>query len=104
MDIRENMLKEYLALKPELIESIKEIVAIPSVLDEEAKDTPFGKEIDRCLDKTLELCEKLGFKIYKDPKGYYGYAEMGEGDEMIGILGHLDVVPAGDIEKWNSDP
>ncbi|MGL6130952.1 MAG: Sapep family Mn(2+)-dependent dipeptidase, partial [Fusobacteriaceae bacterium] len=23
---------------------------------------------------------------------------------MIGILGHLDVVPAGDIEKWNSDP
>ncbi|MGL6098838.1 MAG: Sapep family Mn(2+)-dependent dipeptidase, partial [Fusobacteriaceae bacterium] len=46
----------------------------------------------------------LGFKIYKDPKGYYGYAEMGEGDEMIGILGHLDVVPAGDIEKWNSDP
>ncbi|MGL4402700.1 MAG: M20 family metallopeptidase [Fusobacteriaceae bacterium] len=104
MNIRNSIVKEYGNLKPELINSIKELVAIPSVLDEEAKDTPFGKDIDRCLDKALEVCEKLGFKIYKDPKGYYGYAEIGNGKEMIGVLGHLDVVPAGDLEKWNSDP
>lgn len=104
MEMRDVFVKEYEVLKPELIQSIKELVAIPSVLDEETKDTPFGKDIDRCLDKALEVCEKLGFRIYKDPKGYYGYAEMGEGKEMIGVLGHLDVVPAGDLEKWNSDP
>ncbi|MGL6167718.1 MAG: Sapep family Mn(2+)-dependent dipeptidase, partial [Fusobacteriaceae bacterium] len=63
-----------------------------------------GKEIDRCLDMTLELCKSLGFKTFKDSKGYYGYAEIGAGEEMVGILGHLDVVPAGDLEKWNSDP
>ncbi|MGL5123417.1 MAG: Sapep family Mn(2+)-dependent dipeptidase [Fusobacteriaceae bacterium] len=36
--------------------------------------------------------------------GYYGYAEIGIGKEMIAVLGHLDVVPAGDIDKWNSPP
>lgn len=104
MDIRESIEKEYVKLKPELIESIKELVAVPSVLEENAVGTPFGKEIDRCLDMALETCRKLGFRVFKDPAGYYGYAEMGEGKEMIGILGHLDVVPAGDLDKWNSDP
>lgn len=104
MNIKEQLLKEYETLRPKLIKSIGDVVAIPSVLDEEASDTPFGKEIDRCLDVTLELCKSLGFKTFKDSKGYYGYAEIGEGDEMVGILGHLDVVPAGDLEKWNSNP
>lgn len=104
MELREKLAKEYEKLRPELIASIKELVAIPSILDENAKDTPFGKEIDRSLDVALKTCEKLGFKVYKDPAGYYGYAEIGEGKEMIGILGHLDVVPAGDLDKWDSDP
>ena len=26
---------------------------------------------------------------------YCGYAEMGEGDEIVGIAGHLDIVPVG---------
>lgn len=34
--------------------------------------------------------------------GLYGYAEIGEGAEIIGCLGHLDVVPAGD--GWHYPP
>lgn len=35
--------------------------------------------------------------------GIAGFAEFGEGDELIGIVGHLDVVPAKE-EDWNYSP
>lgn len=88
----------------ECIETIKEWVKIPSVLDEDAKDTPFGSDIDAALDQALATCDKLGFSTYKDPDGYYGYAQVGEGEELLAILCHLDVVPAGDESKWDSHP
>lgn len=86
------------------IADLKEIIDIPSVYTEDDSAFPFGEPIDRALRKTLSQAEKLGFKTYYDPDGYYGYADYGTGDEMIGVLGHLDVVPAGDLSKWNSDP
>lgn len=102
--MKEVFVKEYGKLKGDLVRSIGELVSFPSVMNEGEDGTPFGKEIDKCLDKALELCKNLGFKTFKDSKGYYGYAEVGDGKEMIAVLGHLDVVPAGDIAKWNSDP
>lgn len=102
--MRERIVEEYVKIKDELIKSIGELVSFESVLCEGEDGTPFGKEIDMCLDATLEICKKLGFRTYKDPEGYYGYGEIGEGQEMIGILGHLDVVPAGDLDKWVSNP
>ncbi len=86
------------------IADLKTIIDIPSVYTEDDSTFPFGEPIDTALRKTLSLAEKLGFKTYYDPEGYYGYADYGSGDEMIGVLGHLDVVPAGDLSKWNSDP
>ena len=89
----------------DMIESIKAAVRINSVMDEDTatESMPFGKGVDESLRKTLEIAESLGFKtVYKD--GYYGYAEVGEGEELIGILGHLDVVPIGDESKWKFPP
>lgn len=43
----------------------------------------------------------MGFHT-KNADGLYGYAEIGEGAEIIGCLGHLDVVPAGD--GWHYPP
>ena len=43
----------------------------------------------------LKLGESLGFRT-KNIDGYCGYIEFGEGKEMLGIIGHLDVVPEGD--------
>lgn len=91
-------------LKDEMISSIKALVNIPSVKDENSKDTPYGEDIDKALKKALEICDNLGFETYYDAEGYYGYAEIGEGKEMLGILGHLDVVPAGELSNWNTDP
>lgn len=90
-------------LKEDIISSIKECVSIPSVISEPKEAYPFGENIDKSLRYTLDLCKSLGFKtVYKD--GYYGYAEIGDGDELIGILGHLDVVPEGDLDSWIHQP
>jgi len=86
----------------EFIEDLKKLISIPSVYSEDESTYPFGEEIDRALKATLSTAEKLGFETFYDPNGYYGYAQYGEGEEMIGILGHLDVVPAGDPKKWNT--
>jgi predicted dipeptidase len=86
------------------VEDLKELVAINSVYLDDDSGKPFGQPIDDSLKKMLEISERLGFKTYYDPEGYYGYAEIGQGEEMIGILGHMDVVPAGDLEAWDSNP
>ena len=49
----------------------------------------------------LKLCDSLGFRT-KNCENQLGWAEIGEGDEMVGILCHLDVVPAG--EGWDYEP
>lgn len=86
------------------VATLKEWVAYPSVLDEQATDTPFGAEIQRCLEAALETCRQLGFRTYLDEEGYYGYAEIGEGSESLAILCHLDVVPVGDESEWRFPP
>ena len=49
----------------------------------------------------LEIAERDGFTT-KNVDNYAGHFDYGDGDETLGIFGHLDVVPAGD--GWDSDP
>ncbi|EME8211577.1 Sapep family Mn(2+)-dependent dipeptidase [Enterococcus faecium] len=88
------------------LESLSELIRIPSVLDEadSGQGHPFGKKVIEALDKVLEISENLGFRTFKDPEGYYGYSEIGSGDELFGILCHMDVVPAGDENNWETKP
>lgn len=103
MPIYQKISNEISRQEKDYIHSLKELVQIPSVLAESSM-YPFGEPINQALEKMLEICEELGFTVYKDPQGYYGFAEIGTGQEMIGILGHLDVVPAGNISNWHTDP
>lgn len=101
--MREKIKEKVLSYQDEMINSIIESIKIPSVISEEVNGCPFGENIDKALKHILKLCENLGFKtVYKD--GYYGYAEVGSGNELIGILGHIDVVPEGDINEWKHNP
>ena len=100
MKIRNNVI----AIQGEMIDALVALINIPSVLDETYEARPFGLEIDNALQKTLEICKTLGFRTYYDPDGYYGYAEVGEGEELIGILGHVDVVSEGDSGNWKHKP
>ena len=77
-----------------------ELVRIPSVCDEGAGGYPFGAAVDQALRKALQIAGDLGFRTHYGDGGYYGYAEIGEGKELVGILGHLDVVPPGNMADW----
>lgn len=82
-------------LKEELIKSTQEIIRIKSIEDEPKNGMPFGEGVNRALEYALKISKKLGFKT-KNLDGYVGYAEYGEGEDYVAVLGHLDVVPEGD--------
>lgn len=104
MDKIVNLIPELRKIENNFHQALKTLIEIPSVNNEYEQDYPFGKNIDLALKKTLDICEQLGFRTYYDPEGYYGYADIGEGSEMVGVLGHLDVVPAGKIDEWLTPP
>ncbi len=92
--------------KNELLEALKKLVRIPSVLNQYDKesDTPFGKAIDEALNTMLKKGEEDAFATL-NVDNHAGHIEWGNGQEILGILTHLDVVPAtGDWSKPPFDP
>ena len=85
----------------EIINSLQELIKVPSVNQMPEVSMPFGKSANEALEKMLELGQSLGFRT-KNVDGYCGYIEFGEGDKLLGIIGHLDVVPEG--ENWTYPP
>lgn len=86
------------------VKTLERLVSVPSYNQPAEERAPFGKGIRNALDEMMKICDELGFKTYEDPDGYYGYAEVGSGDKIFGIICHLDTVPAGDLGKWKHDP
>lgn len=84
---------------PSIIETIQNAVRIRTVEDAPVVGGPFGQGNKDCLEYVLSVAKKLGFRTV-NLDGYCGYAEVGEGDEIVGIIGHLDVVPEGDGWKY----
>lgn len=88
-------------MKDEIIKGVQEAIRIKSV-EEDAKDgMPFGSGVQKALKYCLKLSDSFGFKTV-NMDNMIGYVEYGEGDEMIAVLGHLDVVPEGD--GWTYPP
>lgn len=96
-------LKEAEERKEALLSDLQGLLRIKSVLDEEhaTKEAPLGPGVKEALDYMLELGSKDGF-AGKNVGNLAGHLEMGEGNELVGILCHVDVVPEGD--GWSSDP
>ena len=95
--------KYVLEHKEEMIERTKELLRIPSILEEfdPKEQHPFGEDINDALEYMLKLGKKDGF-LTKNLDSYAGHIEYGFGDELLGILCHLDVVPTGD--NWSNPP
>lgn len=85
------------SLQPQMVETLKELVKIESANGPAEEGAPYGKENARCLKRMLEICEEAGFRTH-NMDGYMGWAEYGEGEEMIAVATHLDVVAGG--ECW----
>ncbi len=85
----------------EMIEALQKLVSFHSIAKEEGPEYPYGKEVHRAKEYVLNLAKSFGMRV-TDVPGKYAYIEIGEGPRLIGILSHLDVVPAGD--GWTQDP
>lgn len=97
MDFK-NLMKE--SIEP-LAHDISELCKINSVEGDPKPDMPFGEGPAKALQAFLALGDKMGFKTVNHGN-IVGEIEFGEGEELLGILGHVDVVPAG--EGWEKDP
>ena len=91
--------------KTEMLASLSELLSIPSVAvesDGTAGSAPFGEGVDKAYRRMLEMGRTAGFETF-DADGYGGHIDYdGTEDGVIGVIGHLDVVPEGD--GWDFDP
>ena len=100
------MNKEYLdsiyayidANRDNIVEDLIKVARIESVSREDSDVKPFGQSCRNVLDYMLKKGEEEGFKA-TNHEYYVGSLKYDLGKEKrIGILAHLDVVPAG--EDW----
>ncbi|MGC6769794.1 dipeptidase PepV [Enterococcus sp. LJL128] len=98
-----NWQKEVEERKEALLEDLQNLLRINSERDDNqvTKDAPFGPGPKAALEHMLDYGVRDGFTV-KNVDNYAGHIEYGEGDETLGIFGHMDVVPAGD--GWDTDP
>ena len=85
-----------------IVQDIKDLCAVKSILGPAQPNAPFGKENREVLDLALAMSKRLGLDT-ADCNGYMGYAEVkGEKEQYIASITHLDVVPEGN--GWKADP
>lgn len=87
----------------EILKAVSKVIKIRSVMDKPTENSPFGEGPAKALDGVLKISHELGFET-KNVDNYAGHITYGNKGELYGILGHLDVVPEGDLNKWDSDP
>ena len=86
---------------PQMTDQLTQLVACPTVRGTAEEGYPFGREVARCLDIALGFGRQMGYQV-KNMDNYCGYIQMGQGEQIIGIAAHLDVVPPGD--GWATNP
>ena len=89
--------------RTELLTAIAESVRIPSVKAEPRPGMPFGEDVHRALEHALGVGKRLGFEVGR-LDGYAGWIDYGQGEELIGVLSHVDVVPVGEESDWSHSP
>lgn len=89
----------------DMLKDLQSSLMIRSVYDESlvSVEHPFGPVMSEALDDFLNCAERLGF-LTANISNYAGYAEMGSGEKLVGILAHLDLVPEGETSAWTVPP
>ena len=86
----------------QMLRELKGLLAIRSIAGEDVTpQAPYGQGVARALAYTLDLCRRLGMQV-TNRDGKVAWAEIGQGEEIVGVLGHLDTVPAG--SGWTHNP
>lgn len=89
--------------RDELMKDLFSLLEINSERDDSQADAqhPFGPGPVKALEHFLAMAERDGYTT-ENIDNYAGHFEYGQGDEVLGIFAHLDVVPAG--SGWRTDP
>lgn len=99
--------------REDMIRDLQGLIAIPGVAGDPQGDMPFGEDVHRAFEYMLDLGEEAGFETL-NVDNYGGHIEFGgyltdeEGnpagrtEQAMGILTHVDVVPAG--TDWDYPP
>ena len=95
--------QEVLNHKEDLIKDLFELLSVRSILGTDiTEETPFGSGPREALDLILSFGKRDGYKT-KLVENKAGHIEVGQGEELFGILGHVDVVPVVEAD-WTSHP
>ena len=90
------------SMKEEMIADLRAWLAVDTVKAEPAGEgAPFGENTKKMLELALETGRRYGFTT-RNVDGYAGDISYGSGEQTLGMLCHLDVVPVG--EGWTHDP
>lgn len=87
--------------KDDLIDDLIGLLSIDSVKGEAVKSAPVGEGPKQALEYMIDLGVKAGLPT-KVVDNLAGHIEFGAGEKLFGVLGHVDVVPAG--KGWTSQP
>ncbi|TVP89408.1 Sapep family Mn(2+)-dependent dipeptidase, partial [Alkalibacterium sp.] len=84
-------------------EDLFDLLRIDSVRDDDkaTEEAPVGPGPKEALEAFLALGDRDGFTT-KNVDNWAGHIEFGDGDETLGVLAHVDVVPTG--TGWDTDP
>ena len=83
------------------VQDLQELIRIPSVSRGEPKEgMPYGEHVFNALRKAQQIAKKLGFEKVWDVEARCGVVEYGEGEELVAVMAHLDVVPEGTGWKY----
>lgn len=102
MEILKRVNKKIEENKAEMISSLSNLLSIPSVGSDPEPGMPFGANVHKAYEYMLQAAKKEGFVTF-NADNYGGHIDFeGKGTGIMGIVGHLDVVPEGD--GWDHDP
>ncbi|MCH5194554.1 MAG: Sapep family Mn(2+)-dependent dipeptidase [Oscillospiraceae bacterium] len=87
----------------DMVKDLERLIKIPSVMGDPSPDAPFGEHPAAALNEMLGICRESGLSV-RNIDNYMGTADMFPAEETpeLGILCHLDVVPAGN--GWSVPP
>lgn len=83
-----------------VVELCQKLISFPSITPQSAG----------CLEYIAEILKNLGFEIFVLEFGFQDqlvknlYARYGQNKPHLNFLGHVDVVPPGDLKHWTNPP
>lgn len=98
MEYAEKIHEYVMAHEREIIDTLKELVKIPSVRGAAEPEAPFGRACATALDYTEQLYARNGFETALNRKDGYLLSFFGDGERSLGLFAHADVVEVS--EDW----